>query len=729
MISQGGGGIHFPLGSRRSTRPEDLQAPPTAKRALDAQRLERPVTLLPGVGPATARRLQGLEVASLDDLLHHLPFRYETPGSIVPIAELKEGGKAVVRGRVTSHSLRRSRKRRLTILEALIQDDSGTMRAVWYNQGYLQEVFDSRPEVLVTGSLKRRGGSLTFQVQGHEVLGEEGYEAGVHTTGIVPVYPSTGDLSVRRLRSVLARVVPEAIHVTDPLPSRIIAANRFPSKATSLVCYHFPSDLTEARVARSRLAYEELLLLQLALLMRRQDLDRRPGRALGGPCDLSSAFLAGLPYDPTAAQKRVIGEIEADMVTNRPMSRLLQGDVGSGKTMVATYSLLRAVETGTQAALLVPTEVLADQHAERLQGQLEPLGVEVGLLKGSQSETEKAVVRAALARGALQLVVGTHSLLQEGVSFEDLRVVVVDEQHRFGVEQRQVLTEAVGDEWVPHALHMTATPIPRTLSLTAYGDLDVSTIDELPVGRKPVKTSIFEEAERGKMWEMVREELEAGRRAYVVCPVIEDGEDLKTVSVLAAHRALRKGELRGYQVEIMHGRMSAEDKRRAMRAFSSGETDVLVSTTVIEVGIDVREAAVMVIEGAWRFGLSQLHQLRGRVGRGEFASQCLLPVPAELEKEARDRLTVFARTADGFLLAEKDLHLRGEGQLFGERQAGLGDLRVARLLKDRKLLESARREAQALLASDRGLHRPQHRLLAEAVMQRFGENVRWLDKT
>src|SRR5665811_1179544 len=394
---------------------------------------------------------------------------------------------------------------------------------------------------------------------------------------------------------------------------------------------------------------------------------------------------------------RVISEIETDIVRSSPMSRLLQGDVGSGKTMVATYCLLRGVETEGQAALLVPTEVLADQHAERLRAQLEPLGVEVGLL-------------------------------QEGMQFADLRMVVVDEQHRFGVQQRRVLTEPENQGWAPHVLHMTATPIPRTLSLTAYGDLDVSTIDELPAGRMPVETRLLPETERRAMWAEVRRALDAGQRAYVVCPAIEDGGGLSAASVRETYAELQKGELRKYRLEMLHGRMSAREKTGAMESFTDGEADVLVSTTVIEVGVDVQEATVMVIEGAWRFGLSQLHQLRGRVGRGEIASKCLLPIPLGLEAEARDRLSAFVRTPDGFHLAEEDLRRRGEGQLFGERQSGLGDLRVARLLRDRGLLELARREARILLDADQGLERPENQVLGEMVEDRFGASVRWLDR-
>jgi len=727
MTPQGGGGIHFPLGSAQTSRPEELRLPPTSKRAIDPAVLAEPVTILKGVGPATAAKLKELGIVSLGDLLCHLPFRYETAGDIISISSMPEGEKVVIRGRVTSHSLRRSRNRRLTILEALIRDNSGAVRAVWYNQGYLQEIFESRPEILARGTLRRRGSDVAFQVEGHEIL-NEGETAGLHTVGIIPVYPSTGDFSVRRLRSALAQAVRSAVHMTDPLPSRLVAANRMSSRASAVVGYHFPLDLEQARAARKRLAYEELVLLQLALLMRRQDLGLRPGWPLSEQGSLSSAFVRSLPYQPTSAQVRVISEIETDIVRSSPMSRLLQGDVGSGKTMVATYCLLRAVETEGQAALLVPTEVLADQHAERLRAQLEPLGVEVGLLKGSHSAKQKKMVMESLAGGELEVVVGTHSLLQEGMQFADLRMVVVDEQHRFGVQQRRVLTEPENQGWAPHVLHMTATPIPRTLSLTAYGDLDVSTIDELPAGRMPVETRLLPETERRAMWAEVRRALDAGQRAYVVCPAIEDGGGLSAASVRETYAELQKGELRKYRLEMLHGRMSAREKTGAMESFTDGEADVLVSTTVIEVGVDVQEATVMVIEGAWRFGLSQLHQLRGRVGRGEIASKCLLPIPLGLEAEARDRLSAFVRTPDGFHLAEEDLRRRGEGQLFGERQSGLGDLRVARLLRDRGLLELARREARILLDADQGLERPENQVLGEMVEDRFGASVRWLDR-
>jgi ATP-dependent DNA helicase RecG len=438
--------------------------------------------------------------------------------------------------------------------------------------------------------------------------------------------------------------------------------------------------------------------------------------------------LQALPYRPTSAQTRVMGEIEADLGRGVPMRRLLHGDVGSGKTMVAVYCLLRAVEQGAQAALMAPTEVLADQHYLGLSQQLSDEGVRVGLLKGSQAAAERQAVRAALESGELDVVIGTHALIQEGVTFRDLRVVVVDEQHRFGVRQRDAILTVDREGYWPHTLHMSATPIPRTLSLTLYGDLDISVLDEMPAGRRPVVTKlVFAESEL-EMWEFVRCQLREGYQAYVVCPLIEESESLQAASASRTFADLSAGELSGFEVRLLHGQLPPSEKAAAMAAYTSGEAQVLVSTSVIEVGVDVSRANVMVIMGARRFGLSQLHQLRGRVGRSGEQSYCFLMAEGE-GSDVLERLALFARTPDGFDLAEADLRARGEGQLFGERQSGIGDLEVASLLRDRALLEEARAEARALvehLTTQSGLRGL--RLLLEAAQARFGKKVGWMDR-
>jgi len=726
MSPPGPSHLHFPLGDPALSDLGTLRLPPTSKRLIAPDRLTRPLTTVPGIGPATARRMGAIGVQTIGDLLLYVPFRHEAPSRLTSVADIRVGEEVTLRIRVQSCSVRSTRRPGLKVLEALIGDASGSTVAVWYNQNYLKPSFDGHPEVLVRGSLVRRGGFSSFVVKRHEII-EDGGE-GVHTLGLVPVYPASGELSVRAIRSALNRVSPEAAHMVDPLTAKLCADRRYLPKAEALMAYHFPRSLKAARRARERLAFEELLLLQLALVQRRrQEEEGRHAVALDPPSSLAATFVEALPFSLTGAQRRVIAEIETDLMRSVPMRRLLQGDVGSGKTVVAGYCLVRAAEHGGQAAVMAPTEVLADQHAVRLAAQLQPVGVEVGLLKGSQTVGERRRVCGRLARGELQVVVGTHALIQEGVVFRDLRVVVVDEQHRFGVHQRDALA-GEGDAGVwPHTLHMTATPIPRTLSLTLYGDLDLSVIDELPPGRTLVRTHIVLPDQRAKMWLHVRTHIDRGRQVYVVCPVIDESEALEMASAVATFEEVSQVELAGYRVLLLHGRLSPAEKQATMAAFAAGEADVLVSTTVVEVGVDIANATVMVIESARRFGLSQLHQLRGRVGRGADESHCMLMADRD-DDEALDRLSLFAETTDGFALAEADLRARGEGSLFGERQSGIGDLHVARLLQDQAILLAARATAQALLQADPGLNDPRYLFLAEAAEERFGGRTYWLDR-
>jgi ATP-dependent DNA helicase RecG len=517
----GGGGIHFPLGTAAPTPGAEPRLPLTSKRALDPVRLERPVSDLPGVGRVTARRLAGLGLRNVGELLLHVPFRHEPPARLLSIASLRIGEDSTVRARVVSCGVRTTHRRGLKILEALL-DDGGTQTvAVWYNQDYLENALRDKPEILVRGSLTRAVGGSRFVVRSHEILGPS-EEGGLHTLGLVPVYPSTGDLSVRTLRNVLRAASPEAMHFVDPVPAAVLASRRFAGKAEALLAFHFPRDITEATRARARLAFEELLLLQMAVWDRRRrgELNKHAPVLSDGRA-LVSRFLTALPFAPTQAQCRVMAEIDADLERDIPMRRLLQGDVGSGKTLVATYCLLRAVDTQGQAALMAPTEVLAEQHASRLRAQLAPLGLEVGLLTGSVSQRTRRSLLGALADGSLPIVVGTHALIQDGVCFRRLAVAVVDEQHRFGVHQRDVLS-SLSAELSPHVLHMTATPIPRTLSLTLYGDLDVSVIDEMPPGRTPVRTNLVFPEHRERAWEFVRGHMDRGHQVYVVCPLVEE---------------------------------------------------------------------------------------------------------------------------------------------------------------------------------------------------------------
>jgi ATP-dependent DNA helicase RecG len=728
----GGCPHYYPFGSQSPVATDALHLSATSKQRLDPAHLDLPVSALRGVGRATERRLRGLGINTIGDLLLHLPFRHEPPSRLVEVAGLSFGAEMTLRARVLSCASRQTARRRVSVLEALVSDESGSVVALWYNQSYLEPAFRERPEVLLKGVLVRQRGAPVFLVKRHEIL--EGSEESRHILGLVPVYPSTADLSVRTIRTLLHEAAPLAASLLDPLPAEMLARRRYAGRAEAVLASHFPVDLAEAGKARERLAFEELLLLQLAVLKQRRALDAQErARGLEPPAALSAAFLAGLPYTPTGAQLRVIAEIERDLRSTVPMRRLLHGDVGSGKTMVAAYCLLRAVEQGSQGALMAPTEVLADQHYLGLSAQLAARGVRLRLLKGSQSTAERRAVRKALESGEVDVVVGTHALIQEGVRFRDLRLAVVDEQHRFGVSQRDAIVAgegptAEGQSLRPHTLHMSATPIPRTLSLTLYGDLDVSVLDEMPPGRRPVHTSLVPPGAVEDMWEFVRGQLREGRQTYVVCPLIEESEVLEATSARRMFAELAAGELSGFRLRLLHGQLPSGEKATAMAEYTAGEADVLVSTSVIEVGVDVANATVMVILGARRFGLSQLHQLRGRVGRGAQESFCFLPI-AEEDEAVLDRLRLFAGTNDGFALAEADLLARGTGQLFGERQSGLGDLQVASLLRDRELLEEARLEARAVLeAGDAMATIGSIPWLLHAAEERFGKKIRWLER-
>lgn len=721
------GRCHYPLGSLEPLRDGGNDLCATSKITIDPGRLEAPVREINGVGRTTQERLAALHISSVRDLLLHLPFRHEPPSRLSQICELKVGEEATLQVQVLSCAVRETSKRRVKVLEALVSDESGSTIATWYNQAYLETAFREKPLVLLRGAITARRGVTTFVVKRHEVLSEG--EESRHVLGLIPVYPSTGDLSVRTIRTILHRAAPELRHMVDIMPASVLARRGYAGKREAIWASHFPASMQEARAARDRLAFEELLLLQLAVLKKRAAQQAaRQANPVSCPATVSARFLECLPYRPTEAQSRAMEEIDADLGRGVPMRRLLHGDVGSGKTMVATHSLLRAIEGGAQGALMAPTEVLADQHYLGLSQQLGGLGVRVGLLKGSQSSGEREGVLSELESGDIDLVVGTHALIQDGVRFSDLRVAVVDEQHRFGVKQRDAILAADSEGFWPHTLHMSATPIPRTLSLTVYGDLDISVLDEMPAGRLPVETKLVAGSSEDEMWEFVRGRLKSGRQAYVVCPLVEESERLQAASATQTFVELASGRLAGFNLRLLHGQLAPAEKAAAMAAFVSGEAQVLVSTSVIEVGVDVDTAEVMVIMGARRFGLSQLHQLRGRVGRGREQSYCFLMVEGE-GGEALERLSLFARTTDGFKLAEADLRYRGEGQIFGERQSGIGDLEVASLLRDRKLLEDARSLAREVVERLGQSPRPSvYEALVTASDARFGSKIGWMDR-
>jgi ATP-dependent DNA helicase RecG len=595
------------------------------------------------------------------------------------------------------------------LVEAVVADATGLMKATFFNQPWLERKYRPGTRLMLNGKFE---GANRFRVSAHAPTGEA-----LGTAAEVATYPATEGLSSTQILALVREHQGELREVPEPLPAGLRAAERLPDRAGALGAAHFG----DHEGGRTRLAFEELLLLQLALLRRRAR--RREGAradALDAPPDLSARWLEhSLPFTPTDDQRRAIAHVDADLAQTRPMQRLLMGEVGSGKTVVALHAMLRAVEHGAQAALMAPTETLAEQHFATLQRLMPGELVQAALLTGSTSAARRNDLLGKLASGELKLLVGTHALIESTVEFDRLAVAVVDEQHRFGVNQRRALDRKASAGLAPHVLHMTATPIPRTLALTAYGDLDMTVLRELPAGRRPVESHVAaSDAERARAYERIREELRAGRQAFVVCPLVEESEALQARAATAEFERLRASEFRDFEVVLLHGRLAAREKQAAMAAFADGAADVLVATTVIEVGIDVPNATVMLVEDAERYGISQLHQLRGRIGRGEHASLCLLFGPRESA-----RLRAMAAHRDGFKLAEIDLELRGEGEMLGTRQSGLAEFRVARLPADAPLLERANAAARAILAADPELTQPEHALLDDAIRAKFGADV------
>ena len=661
--------------------------------------LERAIETLPGVGPAVRRKLARLGLETVGDVLAHRPRRYEASAEERTIAELFGDDEAVLDVTVRRSSARR--RGRLHILTAHVRDATGEIRATWFNQPWLAAKLVPGTRVRMRGKPNRFG----FQVSSFD-LGE-----GVETADFAPVYPSTADLAQKTLRSVTETALPLARAGGEPLPAGVRQAEALPLRADAVVGLHRPRSEEEAETARRRLALDELLTLQLALRRRAVERETLVAEALPPAGELVARYRDVLPFTLTGAQESAIAELDADLGRTIPMQRLLQGDVGSGKTAVALYALLRAVEADRQGALMAPTETLAEQHFLTIEGFCGELGVRVALLTSSVGARERRVVHQLVASGDVGIAVGTHALIQSEVEFADLAVAVVDEQHRFGVEQRAALAEGR----TPHVLHTTATPIPRTLALTVYGDLSVSEISAPPADRKPIVTARVTEERSAAAYSRLRRHLDEGRQAYVVCPLVEGSETTLARAAEDEAARLRANELRDYRVGCVHGRLKTHERRAVMAAFTAGELDVLVATTVIEVGVDVPNATIMIVQEADRFGLAQLHQLRGRVGRGAEQSYCLLVArrPDEVSEPANERLDAMVATTDGFELAERDLEIRGEGQLVGARQSGLTDLRFTRLRADRDLLERAKVLAEELVG-DPILEAAADRLLGEA---------------
>ncbi len=705
-----------------ATRPQPVPRPPLPE-ALDEQGnpigLASPVTVISGIGPSYAEKLERLGVKTIRDLLYFIPRRYDDFSNLKPISRLQFGDEVTIMGTVWDAGEKRVRGG-ASIFQAILSDGSGTIQCTWFNP-YVANQIKRGTQIVISGKVDEYNGRLTFSSPEYELLDNEL----LNTARIVPVYPLTEGISNRWLRKITRRVVDYwSPRIADDLPNAVRTSAGLMSLPTALVQAHFPDSSSSLEAARKRLAFDELFLLQLGLLRQKQQWRSDTGRALNTDRAMLDKFIQSLPYPLTEAQQRVIADILGDIGTQHPMSRLVQGDVGSGKTVVAAAAMFLTAQSQAQAALMAPTEILAEQHYKNLsklfaalneQGATPPLTVR--LLTGSIPSAERETTLAEISEGRANIIVGTHALIQETVIFHDLALAIIDEQHRFGVAQRAALRQK--GRVSPHVLVMTATPIPRTLSLTIYGDLDLSVIDQMPPGRQPIETRIVLPTERERAYTFIRAQIEKGRQAFIICPLVEESDKIEAKAAVEEHARLQKHVFPQYQLGLLHGRMKPDDKDAAMRAFANNETQILVSTSVVEVGIDIPNATLIMIEGAERFGLAQLHQFRGRVGRGEHKSFCLLQTDLSAS-DLTERLKAVEASNDGFVLAEKDLQLRGPGQFFGTRQSGLPDMHLSNIT-DARLIDLARREAEKVLRADPELSADDHRPLAQRL-QEFWES-------
>jgi ATP-dependent DNA helicase RecG len=712
--------------------------------------LDASLKALEGVGPKLAEAAAEAGIGTVGDLLLRFPHSHRDR-TVIPVATLEPGKQATIRVEVLADASRPFRKRGLSILTVKVGDESASVRATWFNQPWLAQKLTAGTLLLLTGSRDKRG----FRVSEYEVLPTEREGGGAPPAGwvfrqesgaavretvrgekedaaapeghphppsprLAPVHPATEALKAQRIRQWVEQAIAWTGNVLEPLPAELRTRRDLAGAADAIKAVHFPETPDDVEQARERLAFEELFLYQAILATRkRTHRASRPAPRLGKPGEAVGRWIESLPFEPTRDQLTAFDEIDADLDSGEPMQRLLMGEVGSGKTVVALYSMLRALEAGFQAVLMAPTETLAEQHAVTLGKLLAEEATPFALLTGATPAARRREALDRLASGELGIVVGTHALIEPDVEFARLGLCVVDEQHRFGVAQRRALDSKGVEGMAPHVLHMTATPIPRTLSLTAYGDLDTTALHQLPAGRQPVETRVVGEDDRPAAYEFLRAQLREGRQAFVVCPLVSESEKIQGKAAEVEAARLQAEELSGFSVGVIHGQMPSARKAEAMEAFAAGATDVLVATTVIEVGIDVANATVMIIEGAERYGVSQLHQLRGRVGRGEHHSHCLL-FPEDAGAMARRRLKAVERERDGFKLAEVDLSLRGEGEVLGTLQSGLPRFDVAELPEESALLESARDEVLSLLRRHGSLDVPELGPLLDAAHRRFG---------
>ncbi|HEY7532427.1 MAG TPA: ATP-dependent DNA helicase RecG, partial [Nitrospiraceae bacterium] len=703
-----------------------------------------PVRFVKGVGPQRMTLLNRMGIQTVEDALWTVPWRYEDRSVMTPIETVAIGDSVSICGTIIRSHAKRARRRRLAILEVTVEDETGSVQAVFFNQSYLEQLFTVGTRVMITGRIvagARGWIDRRIDVSQYEVLDEES-ESPLHVGRIVPIYHETKGWTSRQMRVLISGLLDQ--HKGDlqeilPIPLR--ARYRLPPIQHAIEEVHFPRAGTDAdqlarglTAAHRRLAVEELFLLQLALASRQRVVKEEAKQVRFSACTALLAKLTRLlAFRLTAAQERVIEEIQRDMLSLSPMNRLVQGDVGSGKTIVALHAIVTACGSGYQAALMAPTEILAEQHYRNMKGLLDSLGLTAALVTAGGRATARNSVREQVASGEAQVVIGTHALIQQRTVFAKLGLAIVDEQHRFGVLQRKTLIEK---GYRPDVLVLTATPIPRTLAMTAYGDLDVSVIDAMPPGRKQVRTLLFGEAQRRRAYQIIRDELRSSRQAYVVYPLVEESEKTDLQAAIQEAEQLQRREFADFRVGLLHGRLKSDEKERIMTAYKRGEIHVLVATTVVEVGVDVPNASVIMIEHAERFGLAQLHQLRGRVGRSGNQSYCLLMASSgtlsgwskaktagESLTASRERLEALVRSTDGFVIAEEDLRIRGPGEFFGLRQWGLPEFHVANLIRDADLLQQVRLEAFALLRQDPYLKAPPHQKLREAMVRKWDKKL------
>lgn len=706
-----------------------------------------PVRFVRGVGPKRTNVLQRLRIETVEDALWTIPWRYEDRSVMTPIGNLVPGMVASICGAVRKCDAKRTRNRRLSVLELGVEDESGRMQVVFFNQSYLEEMLPIGTRVMMSGRVMAGGQGWMvprMDVAQYEILGE-GSEATLHVGRIVPIYHETRGWTSRQMRVLVRNLLMDyGLELLDLLPVPLRARQRLIPIHEALQGAHFPKTGTDLQLlergktaAYRRLAFEELLLLQLALATRHRSVhDEQKPLRFNPRTPLLKKLESLLPFRLTTAQDLVLREIFRDMISPRPMNRLVQGDVGSGKTAVALHAIVMACGSGYQAALMAPTEILAEQHHRNLSETLQALGLRATLIRGGEKASLKRVQAEQLASGEIHLAIGTHALIQQDVKFKNLGLAVVDEQHKFGVLQRKSL---IDKGYKPDVLVLTATPIPRTLAMTVYGDLDVSVIDGLPPGRKPARTFLFGEGQRRRAYQIVRDELRNRKQAYVVYPLVEESEKTDLQAAIQGTERLQNGEFSEFRIGLLHGRMKTAEKEAVMADFKAGTIQLLVATTVIEVGVDVPNATIMMIEHAERFGLAQLHQLRGRVGRGSHQSYCLL-MAANVGRgmtqrgrdakgyqkslsSAKERLEALVRSNDGFVIAEEDLRIRGPGEFFGLRQWGMPEFRVANLVRDGDLLQQARQEAFSLLQSDPELKEPAHQGLREAMLRKWEKKL------